>query len=483
MDCEKAYLVINPRAGQDMTKLTDVFTILSAAGWDVDNSLVEYGGHAQTLATKAIKNEYDLLIGHGGDGTTNELVNAVMQSKNRKATVGVLPGGTANQWPHEIAMPIDSVQAALALINSDARMVDVGRLVVQNVTFPATPQSEQAVEKQEKGKKQKKSDQIENYFLLTAGFGIDASVISHTSKTLKEHVGNLAFDVAAAKELPTQHPFQVEIHDISDEHNPKLLWQGETQQLILGNTRMYSDAIVLTPDAYIDDGKLDICIITANSPLTKLQQMTSLVLHHKPDDTTTTYVQGTHMTITLPANIGLQLDGSAVDLSDCLNDEDREALKQIEDVAKVIITYRFDVLQEVLSVAIPRTYDNTLFSHAPQKGQEQVPTASDSQEPAQSISQEQVNAALGQGKQITVQGTTPNPEKRNGYIIAGTTRKESTGDIKPVALRVNAETRLYKRTGESVQATTLAALQSGVVIVVEGKENKHGVIQATGIIL
>src|SRR5947209_13897842 len=125
MDCEKAYLIIKPREGQDMTKLTDVFTILSAAGWDVDNALVEYGGHARELAKKAAKHEYDVIIGHGGDGTTNELVNAVMQSKEHTSIVGVLPGGTANQWPHEISMPIDPIQAALTLINSELRHVDV----------------------------------------------------------------------------------------------------------------------------------------------------------------------------------------------------------------------------------------------------------------------------------------------------------------------------------------------------------------------
>ena len=365
MHCEKAYLIINPRAGQDMTKLTDVFTILSAAGWDVDNALVEYGGHAHDLAAKAAKREYDVVIGHGGDGTTNELVNAVMQSKARKSIVAVLPGGTANQWPHEIAMPVDPIQAALTLINSDVRKVDVGRMTVQHITFPDHAQAEQASHKHGKGKKRKKKDSLDYYFLLTAGLGIDASVISHTSKSLKERIGTLAFDVAAAKELPTQHPFAVEICEVDDGQPPKTLWQGEALQLVLGNTRLYADAIDLTPTAYIDDGLLDICIITAKSPFTKLQQMTSLVLQHKPDSNSTTYVQGRHFTITMPATIELQLDGSALDLSDCLNDDDKEALRQAKDTARVMVTYRFDVLQQELHVAIPRAYDNTLFAHAP----------------------------------------------------------------------------------------------------------------------
>ena len=483
MHCEKAYLVINPREGQDMTKLTDVFTILSAAGWDVDNALVEYGGHARELAARAAKHEYDVIIGHGGDGTTNELVNAVMQSKERKSIVGVLPGGTANQWPHEISVPVDPIQAALTLINSDVRRVDVGRITVQNITFPNTPSSEQASQRQQKDKKHKQEDTVEHYFLLTAGLGIDASVISHTSKSLKERIGSLAFDVAAAKELPLQHPFHIEICEVDDERPPKMLWHGEAQQIVLGNTRLYGDAIDLTPNAYIDDGLLDICIITADSPFTKLQQMASLVLQHKPDSNTTTYVQAAHFTITLPATVGLQLDGSELDLSDCLNDQDKEALQQAKDMTNIMVTYRFDVLSQALPVAIPRTYDNTLFANVPHNAQEHsTQTHTKSVGTAQRVTQEHIQTLIEQSKQVTLLGIVPDPDKRNNYIIAGTMRKESTGDVKPVAVRVTTDTKLYQRTGEPIEATDLEALHAETILLVAGKESKRGVIQASSIV-
>ncbi len=486
MHCENAYLVINPRAGQDMTQLTDVFTILSAAGWDVDNALVEYGGHARELAAKAAKREYDVVIGHGGDGTTNELVNAVMQSKERKSVVAVLPGGTANQWPHEIGMPIDPIHAALTLINSDIRKVDVGRITVERIAFPDTPQDEQPAQKSVKDKKQKKDDKLEYYFLLTAGIGIDASVISHTSKTLKERIGTLAFDIAAAKELPTQHRFQVEICEVDEKQPAKTLWQGEALQLVLGNTRLYADAIDLTPNAYIDDGLLDICIITANSPFIKLRQMASLVLQHKPDAGSTTYVRGRHFTITLPASIELQLDGSSLELSECLSLEDVEALKNAKDLTRVAITYRFDVLQQALQVAIPRTYDNTLFANAPHTVDEHTIDASKDEkkhEPYERISQEQLQVLRKESKLVTVNGVTPNPEKQNAYVIAGTTRKQNTGDIQPTAVRITSDTTIYQKTGEATDIATIETLQAETVVAVVGKKSKRGVIQAVTILL
>jgi len=49
-----------------------------------------------------------------------------------------------------------------------------------------------------------------DYFLLTAGLGIDASIIHATSKMLKAQLDRVAFDVAAVKALPELHPFPQE---------------------------------------------------------------------------------------------------------------------------------------------------------------------------------------------------------------------------------------------------------------------------------
>ncbi len=496
MRCKDAYLVINPRAGQDMTRITDVIAVLSAAGWKTDNALVEYGGHAGELAAKAVKHGYDLIIAHGGDGTTNEVVNAVMNSKERQCIVGVLPGGTANQWAHEIGVPVDPVKAALALVNSDARNVDVGRIQVQQLTFPTSTHNNQEQPKQKKSDKQKKAQaKDEHYFLLTAGLGIDASIISHTSKSLKARIGRLAFDVAATKELPEQHPFSVAMRTVdADEkkHNSRTLWQGEALQIVLGNTRLYADVVELTPDAIIDDGQLDVCIIKADSAFTTVQQIASLLLRHKPDNATTQYERGAHFTITVPASINLQLDGSALDLHDYLSDSEREALHQAADATKVLVTYRVDVMTQALRLAIPRTYDNTLFEHVSKAEKVQNTSQRRSEhgvathlnngqtEETQHVN---IDELLKNGQQITVVGTTPYPEKHNTFIIAGSSHKKSTGDIKPAAVRVDDDTLVLKHTGEHVTSSSVQGLQEGTVIVVEGKESKRGVIQATHVVI
>jgi YegS/Rv2252/BmrU family lipid kinase len=485
MRCKRAYLVINPRAGQDMTKLTDVIAVFSAAGWKTDNALVEYGGHATKLAAKAAAQGYDLIIAHGGDGTLNEVVNGVMQTKGHSSVVGILPGGTANQWAHEIGMPLDPVQAALTLVNSDAREVDIGYIEVQALTFPGTTNH------QEQGKKvQTANPNVRDHFLLTAGLGIDAAVISHTSKSLKQRIGRLAFDVAAAKVLPTQHAFPVEICVGDKPKDTHQVWRGEALQLILGNTRRYADVVELTPDAYIDDGVLDLCVITAESPLSAVQQATSLLLRRKPDDNTTEYVRNAHLSITVPASIQLQVDGSAVDLTNYLSNAAHEALKQAGDTTQVMVTYRVDTLPHALQVAIPRTYDNTLFQVSSPNERRQA-TSQPSEE--KTLSQQNgkrtgefldsIEAFLENEHKVTVVGVAPIPEKAHTYIVAGSKQKQSTNEIKPAAVRIDDDTLIIKRTGETCSPDQIEELQAGTVIMVEGKESKRGVIRARRMVI
>src|SRR5437764_1392726 len=136
MNCKKACLVINPRAGQNLAKLSDVMAVLSAAGWKTDITIKEYGGHSMELATKGAEEGYDLVIAYGGDGTLSNVVNGVMNAKGQHSIVGVIPGGTANVWASEVGIPIDPVKSALTLVNSEARKVDIGHVEVESLTFP-----------------------------------------------------------------------------------------------------------------------------------------------------------------------------------------------------------------------------------------------------------------------------------------------------------------------------------------------------------
>src|SRR3989440_10651022 len=115
-----------------------------------------------------------------------------------------------------------------------------------------------------------------------AGLGIDAGVMSHAPKPLKYRIGPLAVGISAAEELPKQHPFPIEIRAAGGGRNGAVLWKGEAIQVVIGNTRKYANIVEMTPNAYIDDGVLDVCVITAGGPPPTLHHCTTTRIRRQP---------------------------------------------------------------------------------------------------------------------------------------------------------------------------------------------------------
>ncbi len=489
-------LVINPRDGQNLSKLTGILAVFAAAGWKTDIVLKEYGGHTMELATNAATKGYDQVIAYGGDGTLSQVVNGLMNGKKHKSIVGTLPGGTVNQWAAEVGIPQDPVKAALALVSSDVRKVDVARVDVTSLTPLPSMQKEQqnsAIDIHEKKVNAKTPSGVRQYFLLMSGLGIDAAIMGRVNKNLKHHIGVAAVGITATEQLPEQRAFPVEVRVTNKENDKEQVWKGEALQVVIGNTRRYANTVEMTVDASIDDGKLDACVIMAGDPLSTVQQIASLLFRRKPDSSTAEFFRGAQLLISVPASIALELDGSTVKLKDFLCKSDRKALQHAGDMKEVMVTYRFSALSHALQAAIPRNYAGPLFEKsdndgASQSAQEDTKNASSQQLPASSTSEqwgsnEQRNALVEHGRKVAVVGVAIHTDKKQTFIIAGTTSKKSTGETIPVAICVDDNTALLKQAGELAAAGDVEHLQENAVIVVEGKKSKRGVIHATHMVI
>jgi YegS/Rv2252/BmrU family lipid kinase len=485
MKRKTAYLIINPRLGKNVAKLTDMIAVFSAAGWKIDTVLKEFAGHTTQLAREAAEAGYDLVIGHGGDGTLNQVINGVMAAKRRRSIVGVIPGGTANVWAHEIGMSEDPVKASLLLINSKGRKVDLGHVEINSL--PLSPRAKNPQ------KKHRLASGGRHHFLLMAGLGIDAAVLSQVSTSLKEKIGEAAVALAAVKMLPFQHAFPIEIRSSGAGGTEGVLWRGDALQVIVGNTRRYGNIAEVTPEAYIDDGVLDVCIITEGAPLTTIEQFLSILLHREPVHGRSEYFQGAHFWISVPNSVDLQLDGSRVKRKDCLAAPDLAYQGYSGKPETDLVTYRFDAIPRALRMAIPCTYDDTLF----QKDSENNKTLSIEQHSDQNAVREearvpeevlhlgayQIAALLEHGRKVTVVGVGPDPDRKGTCIVAGGSTDKKTGEFKPVAVCIDRNTTLVRHTGEPLLSVFAAALSEGSLIFVDGKKSKRGVIRAKRVVV
>jgi YegS/Rv2252/BmrU family lipid kinase len=499
MKLKRACVVINPHAGQNVTKIADLIAVLSAAGWSTEIAIKEYGGHSMELAARAAKANYDLIIGYGGDGTLHQVLNGVMTTRKRSSIIGVIPGGTVNVWAAEIGVPNDPVQAALTLCNSEARKVDIGHIEVQGLSYPGTSQDDQEQRREKKSKQihdgvVKGTTKAKQHFLLMASLGFDAAVMEHVSKDLKYRVGRLAVGLTGAEELHRQHPFPVEIRVGGTKHEGEKIWKGKAWQVIVGNTRRYGVPVQMTPNAYLDSGLLEVCVITAGNTLKTIEQIASLLFRRRLDNATAEYFNGASITIGVPASIALELDGSPTRLNDYLNESDREALQSAGNADQVMVTYRFDAMPRAVQMAIPATYNGELFEKPLAEEKPKVPSHKQKAEghPQQNYghveevqheSQELIATLLAGGHQVTVKGVASHSQKQNTYIIAGTVPHQMTGDTTPIALCVDESVIISRNSGEQISIEMIQELQEGSKIIALGKKSKYGVIRAIRVVI
>ena len=152
--------IFNPAAGRNRRrKFERVVGLLRAAGCTVTVRATAGRGDAERIAREAADTGCEMVAAAGGDGTVNEVVNGLAGTG---LALGIIPLGTANVVADEIGLSKDPHEVARTLAQGPLRPIRVGRA---------------------NGRR----------FVMMAGVGFDANVISRVSLALKKVIGPLAY--------------------------------------------------------------------------------------------------------------------------------------------------------------------------------------------------------------------------------------------------------------------------------------------------
>jgi len=134
----RALLVYNPAATTTSPGLVDVVIRSLRAEVKLDVEATRHQGHATTLAADAVHGGHDVVVALGGDGTINEVVQAVACTPVKLA---VLPGGHTNVFARALGLPRDPAAAAEAVVAHlrarEDRTMSLGRADDRFFTFCA----------------------------------------------------------------------------------------------------------------------------------------------------------------------------------------------------------------------------------------------------------------------------------------------------------------------------------------------------------
>jgi diacylglycerol kinase (ATP) len=219
-----AVLVHNPGSGQRRDRFHSVTLMVDALrgrGITVTPQVTTGPADATRLAAAALEARVDLVIVHGGDGTVNEAMQALVGTATPLA---VWPGGTSNVLARELGLPggIDLLADLFAAART--RRVSVGRAG-------------------------------ERFFLLMAGVGLDADIVRGVHPGLKRLTGEGAYWMAGLRQLTDWHPVHFVLETDDGEYRATFA--------VVANAASYGGGLRFAPEARMDDDLLDICLFDA----------------------------------------------------------------------------------------------------------------------------------------------------------------------------------------------------------------------------
>ncbi len=204
----------NSRRGKEVGRLAEV---LERGGLELRRETCPSREELSPLI-RSLKDEVGAVILAGGDGTINAAAPALHETG---LPLGILPMGTANDLARNIGIPTEGDGAAEIILAGRTRTLDLG-------TVNEIP------------------------FFNVASMGLTVATTKNLKQIMKRRYGVLSYPLAAALAVLRSGRFRAALRTDGEEV------LVTTLQIAVGNGRYYGGGMVVSADATIDDGCLDV---------------------------------------------------------------------------------------------------------------------------------------------------------------------------------------------------------------------------------
>lgn len=194
---KQALFLYNPQSGTGRIerKVTDIVDVFQRNGYRLEPLRIDF-----TQNPFVGREEIDLVVVAGGDGTVNFILNR-MKEKELDIPIGVIPAGTANDFAGAIGMSKDPLKAAEQIATGEIIRVDCGK--VNDI-----------------------------YFVNIFSFGLFTTTSQRTPDEQKHRWGKLAYIAEGIKELRRMRKIPLEIRADGEHFSLDtliaLIFNGET---------------------------------------------------------------------------------------------------------------------------------------------------------------------------------------------------------------------------------------------------------------
>ena len=221
---DKILFILNPVAGGGKAK-----ALISLIEEKMDKQMKDYEIILTKEPEEAIglaeekAEDFEVIVAVGGDGTVNEVSRGLI---NRgKGVLGIIPGGTGNDMAKSLGIPKDPSEALELICNGNTKLIDIGRANKFN-------------------------------FLNIGSIGFDADVVINNINLKRIIKNGFSYVISVIYTLIHYKSKKVEI--IIDDKTIR----ENILLLAVGNGKYYGGGLPILPNAIVDDGYFDICLVS-----------------------------------------------------------------------------------------------------------------------------------------------------------------------------------------------------------------------------
>lgn len=233
----RATVIANPVSGgrRASRAAEEIACGLRKRGAAVELRTTDAPGTARRLATEAVRDEVPVVVGCGGDGTMQELAEAL---RGASTALAVFPGGRCNDLALALGQSvpgrrrrrfIERLCAAVTAEKPAVRQVDLGLF--------------------------RPREGPERVFCTVATLGFDTAVSRFVEQRRLPVKGTLAYIYGVLRLLPGFRFPMVKLRGGFGESDGRVLL------VATGNTACYGGAMQIVPPAVPDDGRFHLCVV------------------------------------------------------------------------------------------------------------------------------------------------------------------------------------------------------------------------------
>ncbi|MFK0007474.1 diacylglycerol/lipid kinase family protein [Paenarthrobacter sp. NPDC090520] len=278
---QKVAVILNPVKNKSDEARQAIIDACDLAGWDPPTfyeTTPEDPGYAQSR--QALESRADVVLACGGDGTVRVVAESLA---HEGVAMGLIPLGTGNLLARNVDLDVYDLPGCIQVaLFGHQRYIDTATMGIENsITGESSTHT----------------------FLVIAGMGLDAEVVGDTKEDLKKTVGWLAYTEAGVRHLPGRRKRVTIAMDDEPEQARKI------RSVLFANCGLIPGGIDFIPQAMVDDGMLDIVVMSPRSAVGWIAMYAKVLFKHNRNLPVMNFYRSQKVSIRSQEPMATQLDG------------------------------------------------------------------------------------------------------------------------------------------------------------------------------